>query len=353
MIYYLQSHYDSATNKFSNATTFSLLQSNNAYSGEMKTSTQKRIRKALDIFLQISPTTRIYNPIAQKHHTFRLAFITLTVSSKTIQDHKFCYNNLLKPFIEWLRKTKKVESYIWKAELQERLQIHYHITINCFVDMNEIREKWNYLQRKNRLIKNADNPPSTEIKSVKKIKSIEHYLAKYIAKDSYDNKPINKSNDVKEVLTDESIAGTMLSCYPVTTFNDYSINGKVWDCSINLKSNKYFTIDVEESISKMLIENNIQNEIVKEVYLDTCTVIKCKENYIEKILTGDVLKEYKEFISCVKNGSLYVAPHRKSIKQIAATKAIENFNRIEKEFAAIRNKKQKPSSLAPPAASLF
>jgi hypothetical protein len=301
IIKYNQPEFDKNCKKSINLNTFSESNNNNAYSGTTTIATQKRIRRSIDILLQLSPTQIIYNPIIKKHHKFKINFMTLTISSRVIIEHKLAYKHLLRPFLQWLDKTKKIDTYLWKAELQKRMQIHYHITTNVFIPMTEIREKWNYLQRKLGLINNEDNPPSTEIKSVKNINNIEHYLAKYIAKDDSESKEKNRSNDLIELVNNEALLGNMLSCHTITTFNDYSIDGKVWDCSKNIKSNNYYTVDENETITSILEANCIDNYVAKLIITPNCSIIKMKENYITKVLSKEYINDYNNYISSVKS----------------------------------------------------
>lgn len=305
MVYYAMPEYENLNKFKSNQTTFTKSNRNSQYSGQVKIGTQKRIRKALDLLLQISKNEVIHNPISGKNFNFRLSFITLTISSKEIQEHKFAYKNLLKPFLDWLTKTKGVTCYIWKAELQKRGQIHYHITTPNFVKYDEIRSKWNYLQAKNNLIEKGSTPPSTEIKSVRKINNIEHYLAKYIAKAVDENK---------------------------------ALNCKVWDCSKNLKSNNYFTIEMNEKNAQMLCHNGIEDILVEEVYLDNCTILKSKEGYVEKLLKENLKEEYESWKKSIKENLNYIPAHKRNPSARKLTKQIEEFNRIEKQFEKIRNK---------------
>lgn len=305
LILYNQIEYDSNSSNRKNKTTLTKQFKNNLYSGQVKIGTQKRIRKALDLFLQSTEDQIIFNPISQRNINFRLAFITLTISNKEIQDHQFCYKNLLKPFLDWLTKTKKVNSYIWKAELQKRGQIHYHITISNFIHHSEIRGKWNYLQTKNGLIAKGTTPPSTEIKQVKNINNIEAYLAKYISKVERDNK---------------------------------GLNCKVWDCSTNLKKNKFFKIEYNEENIKKLIHDGIQDVVIDEIKLDNCIIIKSKEGYIRQLLKDNLKDEYERFISAIKKGEVYTPAPPPNFIERKKTKAILELERIEKMFEEVRKK---------------
>lgn len=119
---------------------------------------------------------------------------------------------LLKPLLQWLSKVKGFQFYIWKAELQARGQVHYHITSNQFIYWKELRDKWNYLQRR------------------------AGYLDNYYKKHGHYNA---NSTDVHKVYNDENISG-YLEKYISKTQSGAAINGKIWDCSNSLKGKKLF-----------------------------------------------------------------------------------------------------------------
>jgi len=191
-----------------------------AYSGTVTAGAKKRIARAVSLLIQTSPTTWIVNPVNGKRQKFTLGFLTLTVSeSERLLTAKEAHKLLLEPYLRILRNRYKVGSYIWKAELQNRGQIHYHLTINKFINWEWLRFEWNKLQDKAGLLENFyakyghKNPNSTDIHSVKNIRNLEAYLIKYLS----------KSEPEKGATT-----------------------GKIWDCSKNLKEATYFT-EIENS----------------------------------------------------------------------------------------------------------
>lgn len=189
------------------------LQRKHAYSGVVTKGAQKRITRAVNLLILTARERWIWNEVTGREQKHKLSFITLTVSDNTKNlDAREAYDKLLKPFLKWATRTKGVKTYIWKAELQKRGQIHYHITTHSFLNWKEIRDKWNYLQRVNGLLDDFYNrfrhydPNSTDVHEVYKKSDITSYLIKYIA----------KAESQKEKTT-----------------------GKIWDCSQNLKGKNY------------------------------------------------------------------------------------------------------------------
>lgn len=190
------------------------LTGSHAYSGTVTAHAQKRIRKALDIMLQISPQRRIFNPVSETTHDFKVGFATLTVSDNKNITARQAYDTLLSPWLRYMKLKMGMRDYLWKAELQEREQIHYHIVTNEFLDWRVIRWRWNSLQKKAGLLQafatkfGHFNPNSTDIHSVQQVQDIEAYISKYLSKTSQNLKPTE---------------------------------GKIWDCSTNLKRQRFST----------------------------------------------------------------------------------------------------------------
>lgn len=209
-------YYDYYTgHRVRNATSFNPYHTPNTYKGNVSASSEKRIRRAIDLLLQLSPERIIYNPVIDASHPFTINFITLTVSDSTIRHHKEVYQKCLRSYLKWqIRKGAK--HYIWKAELQQRGQIHYHITTNCFIHYMDIQKKWNSLQKKAGYLSSFAqqhhhySPNSTDVHSVRNVKNIEAYLIKYICKG----------------------------------IGSGVIKGKIWDCSDSLKK-PYFSSVLE------------------------------------------------------------------------------------------------------------
>ena len=269
------------------------------YSGNMTRGSVKNIRRAVDIMLQITPTQRIYNPILSKEVDFRLSFITLTVSDNTrFISGKECYEKCLKPFLDWLRRSQKCNTYIWKAERQKATtfdgaiknskgQIHYHITCNAFINYDTLRKKWNSLQKEaGYLVPFAEkykhyNPNSTDIHSVYKVENIEAYLTKYISK-------------APEKMDNESAEEFKARC---------TVDGKVWDCSSNLRGTKYFKTEYNDAIHDKLQMNTLIGNL-KKLDIEHVSFYCLNRGKCENYLGASAWLDYCFYKRNIKNGSI-------------------------------------------------
>ena len=173
---------------------------------------------------------------------YKLGFLTLDLPFQQHHDDVTIKHDLLNQFIVEIKNKWFVKNYIWRAEKQNNGNIHFHIIIDRFVDYSWIRNTWNricdkldyvqlfaasqqkkfefgftysdddynYLKKKLKGKKEYfkysqsdldkfiidtlhhryldgkktgwQNPNSTDIHSIKKIRNVGSYLAKYCAK---------------------------------------------------------------------------------------------------------------------------------------------------------------------------
>jgi hypothetical protein len=161
-----------------------------------------------------------------------------------------------------------MKDYIWKAELQARGTIHYHITTNTFINYMHIKKRWNQLLDKAGLMEDYkqkhqhSNPNSTDVHKVYNDENIEAYLEKYISK-----------NDKQDV----------------------SIHGKVWDCSLSLKSHKLFTCDLLPVNEANIIKLDV-NKTAKAITSDFFEIIYFDKPCIHKLLYGYQHQLYNDWL---------------------------------------------------------
>lgn len=185
------------------------------YSGKMTEGARKRMVKAVTMMCMATSPKWVFNEVTGQYHFHRLSFVTLTVANSGNMSAREGYQKLLQHFLQWLRRTKGVKMYIWKAELQERGQLHYHITMPDFIHWKEIRDEWNRIQKDAGLLNDFaeqhghTDPNSTDVHDVRKVRNMAGYIVKEIAKSMQ---------------------------------NQDATDGKIWDCSNNLSSAKYFSL---------------------------------------------------------------------------------------------------------------
>lgn len=159
----------------------------NETGGKISLNAKKRIMNAVNWLYYLSKEK--ITKKGQYFFKFRINLITLTLPSAQAHPDKFIKNELLNEFLEWMRYNG-AKSYIWKAEPQKNGNIHFHITTNKFLHWQKIRDKWNKICGKHGYIEpfykqyGHINPNSTDVHSIKKVKKLAAYIAKYLTKES-------------------------------------------------------------------------------------------------------------------------------------------------------------------------
>lgn len=243
------------------------------YSGVLTAGAKKRLTKAIEFLVMSTPEKYVISPRTGKEMKFRMSFITLTVYSTDRNiNGKEAHKNLLEPFLQWMRRQHGCQVYLWKAELQKRGQIHYHVTCDSYIAHQDVRAKWNELQKRSGYLDSFHkryghwNAASTEVKGVKHEQKLSGYLVKEITKSFQNSK---------------------------------SIGGKIWDCSINLKSAKYF-VTVADGEYQQRISEMIDREEIKAVYTDHCTIFRVVNKSAFEVLTDKDKREYRNIMHSVR-----------------------------------------------------
>jgi hypothetical protein len=118
--------------------------------------------------------------IPLRNHTF----ITVTLSSRQVHCDKTIKREVLNHFLIYLKRHYGVVNFVWKAELQENGNIHYHILTDKYIPHEELRAHWNNAQNRLSYVDmfEHDNPNSTDIHSLRRVRNVMAYVGKYMAK---------------------------------------------------------------------------------------------------------------------------------------------------------------------------
>lgn len=235
------------------------------YSGKVTPHARKRLLSALDLLVQRSPIQTIFNPVSNSWHEFKLGFITLTIAEKRNMAVAEAYENLLREWLRYMKRKMGMKDYVWKAEYQQRGQVHYHVATNVYIPWETVRWRWNQLQRRAgylddyaRRFKNW-NPNSTDVHSMQNVDDCLAYIGKEMCKGVQNQK---------------------------------STAGKVWDCNVDLKRGRFSAHAEWELFDN--IDDAVQHGFAEIVESEHCRIIKCKEPL--KLVPKSHLQEYQKHI---------------------------------------------------------
>jgi len=180
-------------------------------------------------------------------------FITLTLSATQQHSDKFILHRMLRPFLKWMMR-KGATRYVWKAEVQDNGNIHFHITTNFYLHWRGVRNKWNNLQQRYGYTKRFmdvhghNDPNSTDIHSIKDPMRCTTYMVKYMLKaDRYKK---NQSETIaaaghhyENKLNERDKAGKWLK---------RSVECAIWNCSNTLSKYKINVTEEEAGFEKVM-----------------------------------------------------------------------------------------------------
>lgn len=164
------------------------LRSGTVTSASLSLKAAQRLRDAVNVLYSSAKVKRLYVPELQQRFSFKLNFITLTLPSRQIHTDREIHNKIFKKFIEMWKKSNPNLLYVYKAEVQDNGNLHYHLTTNSFIYHGTLRKYWNkccnalgYVDRCS-----IANPNSTDVHAVKNVKNFAAYMCTYFSKkDTY------------------------------------------------------------------------------------------------------------------------------------------------------------------------
>lgn len=268
------------------------LEKRERYKGYVTDGVKKRMKKCITLLLQSTPYKYKTNPVTGRTMAHKVSFITLTTPThEKSLDAKYCHKNLLEPFLRILRAKHNLKSYIWKVELQENGQVHYHLTGDTVIHHRELKNIWNGLLDKNSMLQEFERkyghkePNSTDIHNVYKVRNLEAYLVKYICKEYQ---------------------------------NETKLNAKIWDCSQNIKQADYFKFQLD-TVSHQIIRKLQETHQVITNYFEKAIFFDFKTNDYYSFFKESIINDFFKYLQDIQSWN--TASH--SIKSTLKQKLLE------------------------------
>lgn len=260
---------------------------NNNHKGALSSKAIGKMRNSINWLICAAEEKKVFNKKYNSWFNFKVNFVTLTLPDSLIKvDNKFLQKNLLNPFLTYMRKFHNLKNYVWKLEFQKNGKLHVHFISDVFIHHAVIRKCWNSILGKNNLLVqfsekfNHSNPNSTDVHSIKKVKNLAAYLAKYMSKNAKDLE---------------------------------NIKGRIWGCNQELsKANqtKIF-VDRDECITtlKPLMNSDIEYKPIERENNYTKLKKRIGEifflNYVDwfTTITGDIQEAFNNTVLELKNAA--------------------------------------------------
>jgi hypothetical protein len=248
------------------------------YPGKMTATSRRSMVRAINLLLAISLPKKAVQFKTGKEFTFRVNFITLTLPAPQgdVTDEQL-KRGALKSWLEYWRREAKGMSYVWRAERQGNGNLHFHITTDRYILYTDLRDTWNNRLNSLGFIDNFEAkhghrfPNSTDVHAVAHIRNLASYIAKYMSKQDKD--------------TD-------------------AIDGRVWDCSTNLKAKhrcEYIVdTDLEEIWSSLI--KKFPN---RQWSTDFAAGVWLTESQMKKHLPERIQSDYAQWLESIRNPQGY------------------------------------------------
>lgn len=266
-----------------------------------------KLRSAFHWLMASSTIKKVYQKETKKWFSFKINFITLTLSSLQVHSDQFIKQHLLEPFLKWMSRKYGSNTYIWKAEVQSNGNIHFHITTNVFVHWKAIRLKWNRLQFNHGYFVNSkfENPieeaNSTDVHSVKNQGTIINYLVKYFSKSDSRKKTCS-------LYVDTNQSNMMLHNYDWEMEPDGAwyelkrpVQCKLWSCSHHL-TNASIRIEAGYKAFEDYQSFLSNNPDITKTELERCLLFTYSPTVINS-MPSDVRLAFKEQIKRIREFS--------------------------------------------------
>lgn len=196
-----------------------------------------------------------------------LVLITLTLPSKQVESDKVMKSKYLNIFLTKMRYHTANFNYLWVSERQKNGNIHFHLIVDKWFNQIDIQKLWNDTLSNGCYIDEFQkkhghrNPPSTHICGQNKMKDVGNYLTQYVTK--------SEKSDV--------------------------IEGKVWDCSVNLLKIRKMVFSWKEYYYE-LIKCDFYKLRMKFIESDFRELFLFRKHFIESFLKSELFFEIEHLI---------------------------------------------------------
>jgi hypothetical protein len=170
----------------------------NKHNNKLSHKAIQRIKTAINWLIVSAKEKKVFHKASGKYFKFKVNLVTLTLPDTTEKVTEQAFKKkLIHPFLVYMKKFYGLKNYVWKVEFQKNGKLHLHITTDTFINHAILRHYWNSLLKKNGFLNDFikkhkhDNPNSTDVHSVWKVKNLGAYIAKYMSKNSDSEEIIN------------------------------------------------------------------------------------------------------------------------------------------------------------------
>lgn len=261
---------------------------------DLSPSSVRSLRNSVNSLVFLSKPRTITRKNRNPIYNFRASFITLTLpSSQSHSDTEI--KKCLNLFLTDLRRVYGLQNYVWRSELQENGNIHFHLVIDIYIHHKIIRNYWlkalrhtGYVQEYQKRFRNLTfkqyfdirlkgswsknqtfedfraqcvkayaygrrtdwlSPNCADVRSIFNVNQISAYVSKYMAKETKQKNGLDNSPKSPEEVPDR-----------IKNF------GKIWGRSNSLSGLKYIFPLVLDSAQPFIKALQESGSVITKVY---------------------------------------------------------------------------------------
>lgn len=244
------------------------------YPGRMTPTSRRSLIRAINLLVAIALPKKAVHFQSGREFTFRVNFITLTLpASQGAVTDKELKRGPLKNWLRYWSREARGMSYVWRAERQANGNLHIHITTDRYILYSDIRDTWNNRLDALGFIDSFEakhhhrHPNSTDVHAVAHVRNLANYIAKYMSKQ--DREPDG-------------------------------IEGRVWDCSANLKADIRCEYAVDHDIAQLF--QRLQEQYPHRTWsTEWAGGIRLSEEEMKHALPDSFMRDYEAYLQQVRS----------------------------------------------------
>jgi len=246
------------------------------YTGVLTTFARKKLKRAIQLLVASAEEKEAPNFKTGKVFKFKVNFLTFTLPAAQAEigdkEIKHCLDN-------WIKRAKRkhnLRSYVWRAERQANGAIHFHMITDTYIHYQSIRDDWNSCLRplgfidKFKAKHGHENPNSTDVHAVWKVRNLTQYFIKYMSKEHKEG--------------------------------EKPIDGKVWDCSKNLKTKNNCELILENE-NRDKWEELRKDESLQILNDPLFTLLFIPPDKFVILFPREWLDRWNEYLAVIRNSS--------------------------------------------------
>jgi len=229
----------------------------NKHDGTLSKNAVKKLSRSTDYLLYLAQDKEVSLHHKAKAWKFKVAFITLTLSSKQQHSDKELKALFLNHFITQAKQKWNVSRFVWRAEKQANGNLHFHILVDVFIPWYELRDVWNNIQNKLGYVdRYRANMKQWHNEGFRIRENLAQFWPVHKQKKAYESGKKNdfrspNSTDIHSVRFVKDIRA-YIKKYMSKKEKELPIEGRIWGCSYDIASPEGARSDIDSLIASEL-----------------------------------------------------------------------------------------------------